>query len=147
MTTTPPDKKIIEFIKKHHVLTLATAEENQPWCSNCFYAYLEKENLFCFTSDEHTRHVQHLKNNNKVAASIVLETKIIGKIQGLQLTGIVTEPEGELLKSVRNRFLKRFPYAILKDTTMWCLSPDFFKLTDNRLGFGKKLYWPYKPEE
>jgi hypothetical protein len=59
MTTTPPDKKIIEFIKKHHVLTLATAEENQPWCSNCFYAYLEKENLFCFTSDEHTRHVQH----------------------------------------------------------------------------------------
>ncbi len=34
-----PDKKITEFILKHHVLTLATSADNSPWCANCFYVY------------------------------------------------------------------------------------------------------------
>jgi uncharacterized protein YhbP (UPF0306 family) len=27
------------------------------------------------------------------------------------------------------------------DTTLWILSIDYLKMTDNRLGFGKKLLW------
>lgn len=135
------DKRIIDFIKKHHVLTLATSKGNEPWVASCFYAYLAEINLFVFTSDRSTRHIKDIEANSKVAASIVLETRIVGKIQGVQLKGRVTEPKEEQKKKARAAYLKRFPYAVLKDSILWILEPDYIKMTDNRLGFGKKLIW------
>jgi uncharacterized protein YhbP (UPF0306 family) len=52
------EKRIIDFIKEHHVLTMATSKNNQPYCANCFYAYLEDENAFVFTSDMDTKHIK-----------------------------------------------------------------------------------------
>jgi len=60
------DKRIIRFFRKHHVLTIATSHENEPWCASCFYVYLEEENALVFTSDLKTRHGQDfLKNPEK----------------------------------------------------------------------------------
>lgn len=122
-------------------MTLATCNGNQPWCCNCFYAYMTDINALVFSSDNHTRHVQEFLANPLVSASIVLETKVVGMIQGLQITGRISKPEGDLLKTCRSRYLRRFPYAILMETTLWLLEADSVKMTDNRLGFGKKLMW------
>jgi len=135
------DSKVIEFINEHHVLTLATSRNNEPYCANCFYVYLEDENVFVFTSDLETKHIQDVELQNKVAASIVLETKMVGKIQGIQLTGILFMPENELKQKISKAYLKKYPFAVLMKTTLWVLEPDFLKFTDNRLGFGKKLIW------
>lgn len=136
-----PDQRIIKFINKHHVLTLATSCQNIPYCSNCFYAYDETLNAFIFSSDEDTKHIKDLTCGNYVAASVVLETKEPGKIRGLQINGYMQAPKAEELKTAKKRYLKRFPYARLMDTTLWVLRPDYIKMTDNRLGFGKKLVW------
>ncbi len=136
-----PEKRIVDFINEHHVLTLATCIENQPWCANCFYVYLEDENCFIFTSDDETRHVKEVVVNAKVAASVVLETDVVGKIQGIQLTGTMLRPEDDLGSKVKMAYLKKFPFAALMKTSLWILKPDFIKMTDNRLGFGKKLIW------
>ncbi len=135
------DSKVIEFINEHHVLTLATSRNNEPYCANCFYVYLEDENVFVFTSDLETKHIQDVELQNKVAASIVLETTMVGKIQGIQLTGILFMPENELKQKISKAYLKKYPFAVLMKTTLWVLEPDFLKFTDNRLGFGKKLIW------
>ena len=42
------DKRIIDFIKAHHLLTLATSKDNTPYCANCFYVYDEKKNWLIF---------------------------------------------------------------------------------------------------
>jgi uncharacterized protein len=136
-----PEKKIVDFIKQHHVLTLATSQENQPWCANCFYAYLEDENMLIFTSDEETRHIAEIRLNPEVAGSIVLETSVVGKIQGIQFGGTMGKPEGDLAKKSNFAYLKRFPFAVLMDTSLWVLKLNYIKMTDNRLGFGKKLIW------
>lgn len=135
------EKRIPAFIKKHHVLTLATSNKGLPWVANCFYAYLEDKNILVFTSGRDTKHITDLEEGSRVAASIVLETNVIGKIQGIQLLGILTEPEGEMMKAAKAAYLKRFPFAALMETTLWILEPDYIKMTDNRLGFGKKLIW------
>ena len=135
------DTKIIKFIKEHHVLTLATSNNNKPYCSNCFYSYLEDENALVFTSDDDTKHIKDALEQNYVAASILLETKTVGKIQGIQLNGNLYQPKEELLKKAKKRYMKAFPYAILMQTTLWVLDISFIKMTDNRLGFGKKLIW------
>lgn len=130
------DKKIEDFISKHHVLTLATAtSDGTPYCCNAFYAY--HDGAFIFTTDLSTTHGKMMAENARVAASIVLETRTVGKVQGLQIMGIVKPAiEGDKMT-----YIKSFPYAAVADLTLWRLEADFMKLTDNRLGFGKKLIW------
>jgi len=136
-----PDTRIIEFIRNHHVLTMATSISNRPWCANCFYTYLEEENALVFTSDEETRHLREALMNSNVAGSIVLETEAIGKIQGIQFEGMLLKP-GETSKSkYKKAYLKRFPYAIVSSSPIWGIVLTHIKFTDNRLGFGKKLIW------
>jgi uncharacterized protein YhbP (UPF0306 family) len=136
------DNRIIRFFKKHHVLTIATTVEDEPWCANCFYAYIENENTLVFTTDLTTRHGKDFLKNSLVAGSVVLETMVLGKIRGIQFQGIVSEPDGEMSVMARNAYLKRFPPAILMDTHLWIVKLTHIKMTDNRLGFGKKLIWP-----
>jgi hypothetical protein len=136
------DARIVRFFSKHHVLTIATSVDNEPWCANCFYVYLKEENALIFTSDTETRHGKEFLKNSLVAGSVVLETLTIGKIRGIQFQGTVSEPEGELLSRARWAYLKRFPPAVLMDTHLWVVRPTLIKMTDNRFGFGKKLIWP-----
>lgn len=136
-----PEKRIVEFLKKHHVLTLATSNDNRPWCAHCFYSYLEEDQTLIFTSSDDTRHIKEIMKNKYVAASIPLETNIIGKIQGIQLEGIIKQPDKKEESKYKNHYLKRFPFAILTNSPIWVLHIQYIKFTDNRLGFGKKLIW------
>lgn len=136
-----PDKHIVKFIKRHHVLTLATSIGEKPWCCNCFYAYLENEAAFVFTSDYDTRHVKELTKNPVAAGSVVLETKIIGKIKGIQFTGYIKLAENNMLSIARKAYIKRFPFAIITDNIIWIFYIEHLKMTDNKFGFGKKIIW------
>ena len=137
------DRRVIRFFRKHHVLTIATTVENEPWCANCFYVYMEEENALVFTTGNDTRHGQEFVKNPLVARSVVLETMVIGKIRGIQFQGIISEPGGDILDRAKSRYLKRFPVAALMDTRLWVVKLTYIKMTDNRLGFGKKLVWTH----
>lgn len=131
------DKRIIDFIRRHHVLTLATSVEGEPYCASCFYAYDKERNRIVFTSDDSTRHAQQMLENAKVAVGITLETRIVGKVQGVQICGVASRGNDE----DKRLYIKRFPYAALAPLNIWAVEPTFIKLTDNTLGFGKKLIW------
>jgi uncharacterized protein YhbP (UPF0306 family) len=135
------DERIVKFFRKHHVLTIATTVNNEPWCANCFYVYLEEENALVFTSDADTRHGKEFIINPRVSGSVVLETMVIGKIRGIQFSGMVSLAEGDLLDKARRKYLLRFPMAALMNTHLWIVKLDYIKMTDNRLGFGKKVVW------
>ena len=137
------ETRIIKFFRKHHVLTVATSSEQEPWCANCFYVYLEEENAIVFTTDTDTRHGKEFLKNPLVAGSVVLETMRLGKIQGIQFQGVVSEPEGEMLSKAKWAYLKKFPPAVLMDTHLWIVKLTLIKMTDNRLGFGKKILWTH----
>jgi uncharacterized protein len=135
------EKRILTFIHQHHVMTLATCADQEPYCCTCFYVYVEDLNLFVFTSDKNTRHIEDVSVHKTVAGAIALETSVIGKIRGIQFTGNIRELKEKELKNSRAAYLKKFPIAILKKTCLWGVEPDFIKMTDNRLGFGKKIIW------
>jgi uncharacterized protein len=137
-----PDERMVAFIKEHHVMTLATTGvEQHPWCASCFYVYLPDSNRFVFTTDDETRHGREMHLNPTVAACIALQTHITGKIRGVQITGQAGKVTGKEYFRASLAFLRRFPIAALKKTTLWYLEPDHIKMTDNRLGFGVKLLW------
>ncbi|MBN1840401.1 MAG: hypothetical protein JW802_10215 [Campylobacterales bacterium] len=127
---------ISTFIKKHHLLSLATSCNNQPYCASCFYAFIESvPTLIIATDVQKTRHGKEALANEKVAGIIALETNIVGKIQGVQFTGIFQEANEREKKT----YLKRFPYALALSPTLWSIHITYLKFTDNTLGFGKKL--------
>jgi len=140
------DRRVIKFFRRHHVLNIATSSGKVPWCASCFYVYLRDENALVFTTDPDTRHGREFKANPLVAGSVVLETKIIGKIRGIQFQGVVSELSGEAGEKARIAYLKRFPPASLMDTHLWIVRLTHIKMTDNRLGFGKKLVWEKEQE-
>ena len=135
------DKRIIDFIKAHHLLTLATTKDNIPYCANCFYVYDEKKKWLIFSSESKTKHAQDYIVNPNVAGTIALETKEVSKIQGVQLLGTILKLKGEELKIAKKQYLKAFPYARLMKLHLWVMQLTFIKMTHNQLGFGKKLLW------
>lgn len=170
-TIQPCNRKISDFLRKHHLATLATSSNNTPWVAHCFYAFLEKEMCLVFTTDSKTRHGKEMIENSQVSVGIAWETKIVGQIRGAQCSGQVLKVEkskgenGKMVKgdlftplpfhpftlspfslfpAAKAAYLKRFPYAVLMKTELWILVIDSIKYTDNRLGFGKKLFWERK---
>ncbi len=137
----PVDERMIKFIREHHIFTLATSNNNKPYTSTCFYVYVESLNMFVFTSDKTTKHIMDVVDQSYVAGAIALETSVIGKIRGIQFTGEIKELAGKELSTAKKAYLMKFPVAALMKTTLWGIMPDFIKMTDNRLGFGKKLIW------
>lgn len=126
---------ITTFLKKHHLLNLATCQDNFPYCATCFYAFLEQSATFVIATDEKTRHGREALGNRQVAGSVALETKLVGKIQGVQFTGMFREAT----EVEKGAYLKRFPYAIAMQPHLWSIEIAYLKFTDNTLGFGKKL--------
>lgn len=129
------NQKIIDFIQKHHLLTLCTSWENKPYCASCFFTFIKEAPCFIIATDAHTRHGKEALLNPYVAGTVALETNIVGKIQGIQFTGSFREAN----KAEKMAYLKRFPYALVMNPSLWSIDIDTIKFTDNTLGFGEKL--------
>lgn len=133
--------EILSFIGRHHVLTLATSAGENVWCAQVFYVFNPEQASFYFTSSNETLHVRQMCHNCFVAGGIVLETKTVGLVQGLQLQGVATKLKEEEKKEPLALYTKRFPVAKLMETHLWRLDVTLLKYTDNKLIFGKKLLW------
>lgn len=139
-----PDKIICDFIENHHVLTLSTSTDSESWCCNCFYVYLKDRVSFLITSDTESLHARMISDNPIVSGTVFLETKKIGEIRGIQFKAEIKKLEGKDYVKHKLIYLKQFPYAILKKSALWIVKIDYIKMTDNRLGFGKKIHWERK---
>jgi hypothetical protein len=130
-------EKIALFLSKHHLLSLATSAENRPQSASLFYAYDPERVAFVVASETKTEHIQNVLANNRVSGTVALETAEVGKIEGIQFKGTMhalSHKEGAF-------YFEKFPYARVMKPQLWQIELEQIKLTDNRLGFGKKLYW------
>ena len=131
-------EKIEEFISKHHVMSLATSSEDELSVCSLFYAYDSSSQSFIVASSDETTHIQHILKNPQIAGNILLETKNVGEIQGLQFRGRFKKIQESKLKFL---YFKAFPYALALNPQLWQIKVTYFKMTDNSFGFGKKLIW------
>jgi len=130
--------QIASFLKKHHVMSLATSLSDEISVCSLFYVYDEKKLSFVVASSGETTHINHIKYNQNIAGNVLLESKTITKIQGVQFRGKFYKLEDEELKAL---YFKTFPHAKLMQPKLWQIKVSYFKMTDNTLGFGKKIIW------
>ncbi|AGZ82103.1 pyridoxamine 5'-phosphate oxidase family protein [Campylobacter fetus] len=132
------DENISKFLDKIHILTLGVISDGFPHLCSCFYAYDPDLNSFIVASKSSSKHIQSIKNQPNVAINIALDTKIVGKIEGVQANGVMGILDDERLEKL---YFKRFPYAKLLNPELYVIRVDYIKYTNNRLGFGKKIVW------
>ena len=130
--------KISSFLDEHHVLSLGTSDGSELSVCSLFYTFSKEKISFIVASSDDTLHINHINQNKNIAGNILLETKSIGKIQGVQFRGEFSILEDSELKKL---YFKQFPHAIVMKPKLWQIKVDYFKMTDNRLGFGKKIIW------
>lgn len=133
---------ISRWLNKQHVLTYCVGGNEDLWCANAFYYYDPQRVAFYLLSEPHTRHGELIgKGASFVAGTINGQPKTVALIRGVQFRGKIRKPEESEAENVRNLYCKRFPVARVMTAPVWEIALDELKMTDNTLGFGKKLHW------
>lgn len=132
------DERIVKFLKKMHLASVcAIDDDGQPYAFSAFYAFDELNFTLLLASSDESSHVKFLKNSKLVAGTVALDTKIVGKIEGVQFQGVMREASA----NEREIYFKRFFYAKAMNPKIWSISLEKVKFTSNTLGFGKKIFW------
>lgn len=136
-------KAISSFISSNQVATICCMDGNNPYCFNSFYHFEEQRGLLLFKSSAEAYHSGLLINDHQVAGSILPGSINFSALQGIQFWGTILSdlPENEL----GAMYHARFPFAKNIPGIIYCLRMDRIKMTDNSLGFGKKLSWRAEP--
>lgn len=129
-------QKIQSFLERRHILSLASCNGDSPFCCSVFYVYDSKRNHFVFASSDDTEHIKNITHNDRVAGTVHLDTDSIASIKGVQFQGRVTQYSGN-----KTIYYKRFPLSVAFRPKLWKIEIEWFKMTDNELGFGTKLIW------
>jgi uncharacterized protein YhbP (UPF0306 family) len=135
------DKKIVKYITENKVFTIATSVNNKPYCAHCFYVFDEVTTTLIFLSDNETQHMKNALLNGKVAGTISTDVTTVAKIKGIQFTGEFVNPSEQQQKDFYALYYHKFPFAKAKPSPIWGINLQTIKMTDNTLGFGKKLIW------
>ncbi|ENN8408666.1 YhbP family protein [Serratia marcescens] len=141
MNTPEQRQQIADFIGKQHVLTLCAGDGLDMWCANCFYVFDAATMALWLMTEPHTRHGGLMLNNGRVVGTIAPKPKSIALIRGVQYRAEAMLLSGEEAEAARARYCKRFPIARAMKASVWRLDLHEVKMTDNTLGFGKKLHW------
>lgn len=132
------DERIVKFLKKMHLASVCTIDDDgQPYAFSAFYTFDEVNFSLLLASSDESSHVKFLKNSKLVAGTVALDTKIVGKIEGVQFQGVMREAKENEIEI----YFKRFFYSKAMNPKIWSISLEKLKFTSNVLGFGKKIRW------
>ena len=96
---------------------------------------------FFSKSVKETKHITSARINNTVAGTIIPDISKIGTIKGIQFTGKFTVPAGDLFEKAKKTYYTKHPFALPVAGEIWAIELLSVKMTDNTLGFGKKIIW------
>lgn len=135
------DKRISGFITSQKLFTIAAINGNEPHCAICMYAYFPDEQMLVFSSKRSTRHVALALQNPEVAGTILPDKIETTALKGAQFTGTFLSPPEALADKIRRCYYLKYPFALAISGEVWVIKLHSVKMTDNSLGFGKKLIW------
>ena len=89
-------KYLLKCIQSTDYCCIATVDEEGVWSNPVYFAWDERFNLY-FISQMHSRHMQNLQKNPRIAVSIY-KTEQKGDVVGIQLEGtvkVISESDGK----------------------------------------------------
>ena len=144
-------EQVLDYLKHHNTMTLATCAGDTPWAATVFFASDELR-LFFFSAPE-SRHGQNLAANSKVAVTIQEDYHDWRAIKGIQLEGRVALVDGVIEKAKAMAiYARKYPeviklftdpesgifYRAFVKVKFYCVAPERLYFIDNEQGFGKR---------
>jgi uncharacterized protein YhbP (UPF0306 family) len=123
------------------VLSLCCTADEQLWCANCYYVFDEARMVFWIMTEPDTRHGALMELNPQVAGTVNGQPRSVLLIKGVQYRGRISRLEESTEQVARAAYQKRFPVSRKVSAPLWEIVLDEVKMTDNALGFGKKIAW------
>ncbi len=154
---------LTKLLESRWVLSLATSDlDGRPYATPLFYAMVPPKALpavgaplLLFASHPQSSHGVHIGDRPcPVAASVQLETRIVGRIRGAQLRGSALPVRlcGDAISwALRSVYLQRHPVAagLLSgdsEEELYLLVVNWAKMTDNRWGIGQHRSRVFDPD-
>jgi uncharacterized protein YhbP (UPF0306 family) len=105
------------------------------------YVFLPGDQALVFSSERSTRHIAEARLNTHVSGTILPTKMESGVARGIQFNGHFKTPSAHQIELARKVYYSKFPFALLMKGDLWMIELSTIKMTDNTLGFGKKLLW------
>lgn len=135
----------LAFLAAHRVMTLATTGPEGLWAAAVFYVNSSFD-LF-YLSAGHTRHARNLAADPRTAVTIQPDDAPWTAIQGIQLSGMVSQLEGKERDRALALYIEKFPFladappplaAALTRVNWYRVRPTRLFFVDNTVGFGHR---------
>lgn len=139
---------ILNYLKGHNTMTLATSGEGGPWAASVFYAN-DGFTLY-FLSEPTSRHSVDIEKNQMVAVTINEDYKDWREIQGIQLYGHAGRvgSRRERAKAL-TLYRAKYPFVgkmllspkiarAIARVKFYKVVPRWIRFIDNRVEFGHK---------
>lgn len=134
-------KHICDFIKNNHLLTLCANTHSDLWCASCYYIFDQKKMSLFIMTNEDSHHSQLMMLNKNIVGTIAPQPKNIIDIKGIQFKGYIEKIADKNTELTSRLYYHTFPSAKFITAPIWEIKLTMIKMTDNSLGFGKKLFW------
>lgn len=147
MSRTELHTKLLAYLGRHNVVTLATQGQNGPWASAVFY--VNDGLTLYFLSAPTSRHSRNLEADPRVAATVQEDYSEWRQIRGVQLEGNVSRLGGVESLRAAACYARKFaftdarqaPDAIavaMKKIAWYRLEPACLYFVDNSIGIGHR---------
>ncbi|TAN51455.1 MAG: pyridoxamine 5'-phosphate oxidase [Betaproteobacteria bacterium] len=148
MTRAALRARVLEYLRAHHVMTLATHGREGPWATAVFY--VNAGFTLYFLSAPKSRHSTNLVSQPRIAATIQEDYADWPRIKGVQLEGLAGEISGDEERHARKLYGDKFPIvgklaqapasivAALAKVRWYRLVPERLYFIDNSRGFGHR---------
>ncbi len=126
--------RIVKFLSKNRLMSLATSARNVPWAATVFFAYDTNGTIF-FYSRKDTKHCRNIAKNPRVAVTFNQYTGKPNSIKGLQITGRASKVSPRAYAKCYRIFTKRYPWAkkFAGDHTLYAIHPKEIHYIDQKL--------------
>lgn len=141
-------ERVLEYLRGHSVMTLATHGEEGPWAAAVFYA--SDGCTLYFLSAPGSLHATQLAHNPRVAATIQEDQPDWARIKGVQLAGVASELAGEEARHAQRIYGAKYPFvgnaarlpqaiaAALARVHWYKVVPERLYFIDNSVAFGHR---------
>ena len=138
-------QRIKEVLDKGYLMSLATVVDGGVWVSDVVYVHDDGLHIY-WMSDPTTRHSEAIAKNNRVAATITVNSPGENNL-GIQFEGIAEKIDGRRYDLAKKHYAKRRKPApkedegVLDGDSWYMVIPKKIELIDEKLfGYKKKKF-------
>ena len=136
------NQKMLDFLLRQTATSISFVNEtNGPCIFSCFFAFKSENELLYYKSSESSYHSKMVRQNPKVAGTIMPDKLNKLSIKGITFTGEVFTGNDSICKDAANIYYHKFPFAVAIPGALWTVRLEEVRMSNYIMGVFEKYCW------